>query len=87
MELFKVQKNDLERKNIPLSLQIKLEADPRIKFIIIDEIDFLLTKDQVILYNLFEWSNSPKTKLCFIAIANTMDFPEKLMDKILSRMG
>ena len=86
MEIFKVEKNDLDRKNLALSLQIKLEADQRVKFLIIDEIDFLLTKDQRILYNLFEWGNSPNTKTCFVVIANTMDFPEKLMDKIVSRM-
>ena len=53
----------------------------------IDEVDFLMTKEQTIYYNLFEWSNNPETKLCFIIIANTMDFPERLMPKITSRIG
>jgi origin recognition complex subunit 1 len=46
-----------------------------------------MTPNQEIYYNLFEWANDPETKLCFIIIANTMDFPEKLMPKITSRMG
>lgn len=57
------------------------------KFIVIDEIDYLVNKNQNVLYNLFEWCNTPGTKLCAIIIANTMDFPEKLMPKLTSRMG
>ena len=58
-----------------LTLQQKMEEDERVKVVVIDEIDFLITKDQSILYNLFEWCNLPSTRLCLIAIANTMDFP------------
>ena len=57
------------------------------KIIVIDEIDFLLTKDQKILYNLFEWAYQTTSKLGLILIANTMDFPEKLLAKVTSRMG
>lgn len=49
--------------------------------------DFLLTKDQQIFYNLFEWAANVTSKLSLILIANTMDFPEKLSGKINSRMG
>lgn len=53
----------------------------------IDEVDFLLTKDQEILYNLFEWTSQQTTKLGLIIIANTLDFPEKLSSRVNSRMG
>jgi len=43
--------------------------------IVIDEVDFLVTKDQKIFYNLFEWASSVTSKLSLILIANTMDFP------------
>lgn len=54
---------------------------------VIDEVDYLYTRNQNILYNLFEWCSTPETRLCCIIIANTMDFPERLMPKIKSRMG
>jgi origin recognition complex subunit 1 len=43
--------------------------------IVIDEVDYLLTKDQTIFYNLFEWVYQVTAKLGLIIIANTMDFP------------
>lgn len=55
--------------------------------IVIDEVDFLITKDQQIFYNLFEWVSNVTSKLGLVIIANTMDFPERLSGKINSRMG
>ena len=46
-----------------------------------------MTKNQKIFYNLFEWSSSLTTRIGYILIANTMDFPERLTGKIKSRMG
>lgn len=43
--------------------------------VVIDEVDYLLTKDQTIFYNLFEWVYQVTAKLGLIIIANTMDFP------------
>jgi len=36
---------------------------------------------------MFEWAYSDTTKLGFVLIANTMDFPEKLSGRVNSRMG
>jgi origin recognition complex subunit 1 len=64
------------------------EALTREKVLVLDEIDFLMTSTQGILYNLFNWNQSPdKAKLIIIAIANTIDFPEQLKPKICSRIG
>ena len=39
------------------------------------------------MYNLFDWPNRPNSKLVVIAIANTMDLPERmLMNKVASRL-
>lgn len=70
-----------------LALEQRMRQDKRTKIVVIDEVDFLLTKDQSVLYNLFEWANMPQTRLCLLIIANTMDFPERLMGKVSSRMG
>ena len=58
-----------------------------IVILLVDEIDYLITKDQDILYNLFNWTHEEKSQMMIICIANTLDFPKKLIKKIDSRMG
>ncbi|GMH13008.1 hypothetical protein Nepgr_014849 [Nepenthes gracilis] len=55
--------------------------------ILIDELDFLVTRNQSVLYNVLDWPTKPNSKLVVIGIANTMDLPEKLLPRISSRMG
>ena len=58
-----------------------------IRVLLIDELDALVTKKQTLLYNLFDWPCHSHSRLLVIAIANTMDLPEKLQKKISSRIG
>ena len=39
------------------------------------------------LYNLFEWPMRPGARLAVIAVANTLDLPERLLPRIASRLG
>ena len=55
--------------------------------LLIDELDCLATKKQRVLYNLFDWPHNPKAKLVVIVISNTLDFPQRLLPRISSRMG
>ena len=55
--------------------------------ILIDELDALITKKQTLLYNLFDWPGKPNSNLLIIAIANTMDLPERFKGNIQSRLG
>ncbi|KAI8088830.1 P-loop containing nucleoside triphosphate hydrolase protein [Halteromyces radiatus] len=56
--------------------------------VLMDELDLLVTKKQTVMYNFFEWPNRPHSKLIVVAIANTMDLPERMLsNKISSRMG
>ncbi|KAK9766054.1 Origin recognition complex, subunit 1 [Basidiobolus ranarum] len=56
--------------------------------VLMDELDLLVTRKQTVMYNFFEWPNRPNTKLIVIAIANTMDLPERLLsNKVSSRLG
>ncbi|KAL5719567.1 Origin of replication complex subunit 1B [Ranunculus cassubicifolius] len=55
--------------------------------LLIDELDFLVTRNQSVLYNILDWPTKPHSKLVVIGIANTMDLPEKLLPRISSRMG
>ena len=40
-----------------------------------DELDFLKTSDEDILYNIFDWTQKKKSHLIIISISNTLDFP------------
>ena len=55
--------------------------------LIIDEIDFLINKNQNALYNIFNWSIYENSRLIIISISNTLDLPNRLLPKIKSRMG
>ena len=45
---------------------------------LVDEIDFMVTKNEEVIYNFFSWSLSPGTKLFLIGVCNIMDLPERL---------
>lgn len=52
-----------------------------------DELDYLMNKDQSVLYNLFEWPQRKNANLIVISVANTLDLPETFMARISSRIG
>ncbi|KTW26998.1 hypothetical protein T552_02490 [Pneumocystis carinii B80] len=56
--------------------------------VMIDELDQLMTKDQKLMYNFFNWPALQYSRLIVISIANTMDLPERMLtNKISSRLG
>ncbi|KAH6572000.1 hypothetical protein BASA62_003614 [Batrachochytrium salamandrivorans] len=56
--------------------------------VLMDELDMLVTKTQSVIYNFFEWPNLPHSRLIVVAVANTMDLPERMLsNKISSRLG
>lgn len=56
--------------------------------VMIDELDQIATKKQNVMYNFFNWPTYQHSKLIVIAVANTMDLPERvLLNKISSRLG
>ena len=55
--------------------------------VLVDELDQLVTRNQSVLYNLFEWPHRQGSRLCVISIANTMDLPERMLPRITSRLG
>ena len=56
--------------------------------VLMDELDQLVTKNQSVMYNFFNWPGLPHSRLIVLAVANTMDLPERtLSNKISSRIG
>ena len=58
-----------------------------VSVLLVDEIDFLVTRKQSVLYNIFEWPTRRNARLVVIGIANTMDLPERLLPRVHSRLG
>lgn len=56
--------------------------------VLMDELDQIVTKNQNVMYNFFNWPTYTHSKLIIIAVANTMDLPERLLsNKVSSRLG
>jgi Cdc6-like AAA superfamily ATPase len=56
--------------------------------VLLDELDFLRSRKQEVLYNMFEWPNRAQSRMIVIGIANTIDLIQRyLPPKIESRIG
>ncbi|XP_077133990.1 origin recognition complex subunit 1 [Ranitomeya variabilis] len=56
--------------------------------LLVDELDLLWTRKQNVMYSLFDWPTRKRAKLIVLAIANTMDLPERMMmNRVASRLG
>ncbi len=56
--------------------------------VLMDELDQLVTRNQSVMYNFFNWPQLRHSRLIVLAVANTMDLPERtLSNKISSRLG
>lgn len=62
-------------------------ASRRICVLMVDELDYMVTRRQTVLFNLFDWPTRKNAKLIVVGIANTMDLPERFFPKIQSRLG
>jgi origin recognition complex subunit 1 len=68
----------MTKKNGKHNLQEAQRIADKIRVVLIDELDALITPKQTLLYNLFDWPCHSSSKLLLISIANTMDLPERL---------
>ncbi|XP_071117576.1 origin recognition complex subunit 1-like [Haliotis cracherodii] len=56
--------------------------------LLVDELDLLWTRKQDVMYNIFDWPTKQQARLVVLAVANTMDLPERIMMKrVSSRLG
>ena len=45
---------------------------------LVDEMDFLITTDESVVYNFFNWAVMPGSGLLLVGVSNIMDLPERL---------
>ncbi|KZC10501.1 PREDICTED: origin recognition complex subunit 1 [Dufourea novaeangliae] len=63
-------------------------VNSKMTLLLVDELDFLCTKRQDVVYNLLDWPTKATAQLIVVTIANTMDLPERvLMGRVTSRLG
>lgn len=63
-------------------------TNSKMTLLLVDELDFLCTKRQDVVYNLLDWPTKSTAQLIVVTIANTMDLPERvLMGRVTSRLG
>jgi len=55
--------------------------------LLVDELDFIMTRQQNVIYNLFDWPGRKSARLIVIGISNTIDLPDMLMPRVHSRLG
>ena len=65
----------------------KRRGGAEVVVLLLDELDYLVTRTQSVIYNLFEWATSGHAPLALIGISNTMDLPERLLPRVHSRLG
>jgi len=53
--------------------------------VVLDEIDHLLTKDQEVLYSIFEWSLMRGSRLILLGIANALDLTDRFLPRLKAR--
>lgn len=72
-----------------LEARFSKKGSSRRKFcvVMIDELDWLVDKQQMVIYNLFNWLGVQGSRLVIVGIANTMDLPERFVPRVFSRLN
>lgn len=63
-------------------------AERPVTVLMLDEIDYLQTKKETLMYNFFDWPLRATTaRLVVIGISNTINLPENMSQRVQSRIG
>ncbi|UXI20145.1 hypothetical protein NH340_JMT06088 [Sarcoptes scabiei] len=88
LELDGIKKSNYQATDILTKRFSSSIIDKEFIILFIDELDYLKTKNQAVLYHIFDWPNRPNSRLIVLAVANSMDLPEKIfVNRVSSRLG
>ncbi|KAL9687103.1 hypothetical protein QQ045_031499 [Rhodiola kirilowii] len=59
-------------------------SDAKMTLVIADELDYLITKDRVVLHDLFMLTTRPHSRLILIGIANAIDLADRFLPRLQS---
>ncbi|KAI0213396.1 Cell division control protein [Lamellibrachia satsuma] len=84
--------SDLKKKNVCLparqaaqQLETSLSTCKSMVLLVLDEIDQLDSKNQEVLYTMFEWPALAHSKLVLIGIANALDLTDRVLPRLQAR--
>jgi cell division control protein 6 len=61
------------------------ESDSPMFVVVLDEIDYLISKGQDILYKLFEYPKLENSRLVLIGIANALDLTKRILPRLAAK--
>lgn len=70
-----------------LAIEQYLRTKHKSILLVLDEIDQLSTKNQSILYKIFEWPTVPRSKLVVVGIANSLDLTDRLLPMLNTKLS
>jgi len=70
-----------------LAIEKYLKTKHKSILLVLDEIDQLTSKNQSILYKIFEWPTIPRSKLVVIGIANSLNLTDRLLPMLKTKVS
>lgn len=79
---------EITKDKVVMYRESSLRKKRRLIVLLVDELDYLVTKKQEVLYNIFDWPTRKSRGMVVIGISNTINLAENiLLQKVQSRLG
>ncbi|XP_050431816.1 cell division control protein 6 homolog [Adelges cooleyi] len=85
-ELLKLAGSTAQRE-CKVAIEKYLKSKHKSVLLVLDEIDQLSTKNQTILYQIFEWPTITNSNIVVIGIANSLDLTDRLLPMLKSKIS
>jgi len=77
--------NTTKSKNSKAIIEKYLRSRHKMLLLVLDEIDQLGSKNQSVLYSIFEWPSVPNSRLVLVGIANALDLTDRILPRLQAR--